>query len=183
MFNKDILECNKPIIDLGCGRGNDTLYLIEKGKEVIPCDFSEIAIEKIKKSFPQIKNVNCFDMTKGLPFEENYTDLIICDLSLHYFTEITTKKILDEISRVLTPNGKLLFRVNSINDVNHGAGQGIEVENHLYETADGTLKRFFDENDIKSNFKNWIILYVKEEKMGRYDKEKILWKGAVQNNK
>ena len=55
MFNKDILECNKPIIDLGCGRGNDTLYLIEKGKEVIPCDFSEIAIEKIKKPENPVK--------------------------------------------------------------------------------------------------------------------------------
>ena len=183
IFNKYIFECDRPVIDLGCGRGNNTLYLIEKGKEVIPCDFSKIAVEIVRKNFPQIKNVNCFDMTKGLPFEDNYTDLLICDLSLHYFTEITTIKILNEISRVLTPNGKMLFRVNSINDINYVAGQGIEIEKHLYKTDDGTFKRFFDENDIKKIFKNWKILYINEEKTGRYDKEKILWKCAIQNNK
>ena len=41
-----------------------------------------------------------------------------------------------DIKRILTNNGHLIFRVNSINDVNHGAGEGNEVEPHLYETSD-----------------------------------------------
>lgn len=45
--------------------------------------------------------------------------------------------ILNEIRRILVPGGHLLARVNSINDVNHGAGQGTEVEHHLYRTEDG----------------------------------------------
>ena len=110
-----------PIIDLGCGSGNDTLYLIERGKKVIPCDYSKNAIENIKNNFPEIERAECFDMTKGLPFEDNLTDIIISDLSLHYFTEQKTFEILDEIKRVLKPNGLLFFRVNSINDVNYGA--------------------------------------------------------------
>ncbi len=38
LFDRAIINCKTPVIDLGCGSGNDTLYLIEKGKTVIPCD-------------------------------------------------------------------------------------------------------------------------------------------------
>lgn len=183
MFAKEIEECNTPIIDLGCGRGNDILYLMQKGKEVIPCDYSKKAIQNIKKNFPAIKRIECFDMTKGLPFEDNFTDIIICDLSLHYFTEEITLQILNEIRRVLKPNGMLFCRVNSINDVNFGAGQGEEIEPHLYLTKDGRYKRFFDRNDIEKFFSEWDKKYINEETLNRYSAEKILWKCALKVNK
>ncbi len=37
-FSNIIDNCSTPVLDLGCGSGNDTLYLIKKGKEVISCD-------------------------------------------------------------------------------------------------------------------------------------------------
>jgi SAM-dependent methyltransferase len=182
-FKTIIQNCSTPIIDLGCGSGNDTLYLIERGKQVIPCDYSQNAIQNIKKNFPEVTRVECFDMTKGLPFEDNFTDIVICDLSLHYFTKDKTLEILEEIKRVLKPNGILLFRVNSVRDVNHGAGEGTEIELHLYETEDGRHKRFFDKDDFKVFFLNWEELYLNEETMGRYDLEKVLWKGAFRVKK
>lgn len=183
LFDKAIENCKTPIIDLGCGSGNDTLYLIERGKKVIPCDYSRNAIENIKSNFPEVERAECFDMSKGLPFEDNVADIIISDLSLHYFTEQKTFEILDEIKRVLKPNGLLLFRVNSVKDVNHGAGEGKEIEPHLYETTDGRYKRFFDEEDIKKFFSDWKNLYIHEEVMGRYSAEKVLWRGALKVNK
>ncbi len=122
-------------------------------------------------------------MSKGLPFEDNLTDIIIGDLSLHYFTEQQTFKILDEIKRVLKPNGLLLFRVNSVKDVNYGAGEGKELEPHLYETDDGRYKRFFDVEDIEKFFSSWEKLYMREETLGRYGSEKILWRVAMQVKK
>ncbi len=183
LFDRAIINCKTPVIDLGCGSGNDTLYLIEKGKTVIPCDYSKNAIENIKKNFPEVEQVKCFDMSKGLPFEDNLTDIIIGDLSLHYFTEQQTFQILDEIKRVLKPNGLLLFRVNSVKDVNYGAGEGKELEPHLYETDDGRYKRFFDSEDIEKFFSNWEKLYMREETLGRYGSEKILWRVAMQVKK
>ena len=183
LFENEINNCKTPIIDLGCGSGNDTLYLIEKGKKVIPCDYSKNAIKNIKNNFPEIDKTECFDMTKGLPFKTCFTDIIICDLSLHYFTEEITFEILEEIKRVLNPNGLLLLRVNSVKDVNHGAGKGKKIENHLYETEYGTYKRFFDEKDFDKFFVNWDKIYLHEETMDRYDLEKVLWKGAFKVNK
>lgn len=109
IFDRVIINCKTPIIDLGCGSGNDTLYLIEKGKNVIPCDYSKNAIENIKKNFPEIEKAECFDMSKGLPFVDNLTNIIISDLSLYYFTEQKTFEILEEIKRVLKPNRSIAF--------------------------------------------------------------------------
>ena len=183
LFKEDIDKCTTPIIDLGCGSGNDTLYLIEKGKNVIPCDYSQNAIYNIQRNFPEVKRAECFDMTKGLPFDTNFTDIIISDLSLHYFTEKKTFEILEEIKRVLKPNGLLLFRVNSIKDVNYGAGQGREIETHLYETKDGRFKRFFDKEDIENFFFSWDKLYMHEKIMTRYEMEKVLWIGELKVRK
>ena len=182
-FSNIIDDCATPILDLGCGSGNDTLYLINKGKKVISCDQSSNAIKNIKKNFPEVYDTKCFDMLDGMPFKDNSFDIIIADLCLHYFRGNDTFRILNEIKRILTPNGYLIFRVNSINDVNHGAGEGNEVEHHLYETSDNRLKRFFDEEDIRYFFEGFEIEYLNEEIMTRYKLEKRLYRCLVRKNR
>ena len=174
-FDVLIAGCQTPIIDLGCGSGNDTKYLLEKGKTVIACDQSVRAVEHIRKNFPKIHSVKHFDMRNGLPFENDFTEIIIADLSLHYFSEEETASILRELSRVLKRDGVLLMRVNSVKDVNHGAGQGEEVQPHYYKTEDGRYKRFFDRTDLNRFLSDWEMLYVCEEEMLRYDLPKMLW--------
>lgn len=39
---------------------NDTLYLIERGKKVIPCNYSKNAIENIKKQFSRDRKSRMF---------------------------------------------------------------------------------------------------------------------------
>ena len=60
-----------------------------------------------------------FDMSDGLPFNDNSKNIIIADLSLHYFDSSKTKYIFNEIHRVLKKNGYLIARVNSSNDTLH----------------------------------------------------------------
>ncbi len=179
-FEELIMETHKPIPDLGCGGGNDTLYLLGKGKKVIPCDQSEYAIDNLKRNFPEIPEALCFNMLDGFPFDDESFDVVIADLCLHYFDSRDTDFVISEIKRILTPGGHLLARVNSLNDVNHGAGQGKEIEHHVYESKSGTLKRFFDEEDIRLFFRKFKIEYLKEESMGRYKLEKRVYRLCVQ---
>lgn len=178
-FDDIIMGTQKPILDLGCGGGNDTLYLISKGKQVISCDQSPSAINNIRKNFPEVYDAKCFNMLDGLPFEDEAFDVVIADLCLHYFLKSDTEKILNDIRRILTPGGHLILRVNSINDVLHGAGQGPEIEHHVFEMEGKTIKRFFNEEDIRSFFKDFIIEYLKEEIMTRYKLEKRLYRVCV----
>jgi len=175
--NMLIKSIDVPIIDLGCGFGNNTLYLKERGYEVIACDFSEEALKVLSNLFNNL-NVKCFDMQDGLPFENSTARVIISDLSLHYFSWKDTQKILKEISRVLMKDGILLCRFNSINDRNYGAGQGIEIEENFYD-IDGNLKRFFSEEQLRELFKDWDIQYIEESEMNRYNNIKIAWEIAI----
>lgn len=179
-FDEIISNCNTPILDLGCGSGNNTLYLVKKDKKVIACDLSKNAISNIKKNFPEIYDARCFNMLDGLPFDDGLFGIVIADLCLHYFKKKDTETIIDELKRIISKNGYLIIRVNSINDVNHGAGQGLEVEKHLFQTADLRLKRFFDESDIREFFKDFKFIYLNEEIMTRYKLEKKLYRVCLQ---
>lgn len=182
-FKEIVSQSEGPAIDLGCGSGNDTLYLLNKGMNVIPCDGSMNAIQNIRRNFPEVNESICFDMLDVFPFCNNMTDLVIADLCLHYFKREDTIKILKEIRRVLVNNGHLLLRVNSMDDTLHGAGSGLEVEPHLYMTADGRYKRFFDRKDIYEIFNMFQIKYVNEEIMTRYKLEKKLYVVGLKNRK
>jgi ubiquinone/menaquinone biosynthesis C-methylase UbiE len=173
------LSADTPIIDLGCGSGNDTLYLKEKGYDVISCDFSIEALNRVKL-YVANPDTRLFNMQEGLPFEDNTAKAVVADLSLHYFCSEDTKKIISDISRVLVKNGHLICRLNSVKDFNYGAGQGEKIEENYYN-IDGKLKRFFDMLQISDFFNEWEIEYANECEMHRYKETKIVWEVAVKN--
>ena len=183
-FEAIISDVETEIVDLGCGvTGNNTLYLLEKGKKVISCDFAEEALNVVKiiKGSKTLK----FDMLDVFPFEDNFTYLVIADLSLHYFKEKDTNRIIKEIKRVLKPNGYLFFRLNSTNSTEYNKiienGEK-EIEPNLFFSKN-MEKRFFDEKDINKFFKDFKIIFLKEENMARWCPDKIVWKCAAKNLK
>lgn len=176
----DILEQSKDthIIDLGCGLGGDSLYLLERGHKVISCDISDIALERVKENVPGSQTM-AVNMLEGLPFDNSTTKIIIADLCLHYFYWKDTIRIVDEIKRVLIPGGYLLARVNSTKDINYGAGQGNILEENYYVT-EGNMKRFFNRERIEKLFIEWEIMHISEYQMDRYKYPKILWEVAME---
>lgn len=177
-YEEEIEKCKTPIVDLGCGLGNNTDYLIQKGKEVLACDYSKVAIETIQREMPKAKT-SLFDMTQKFPIEDNFTDVVIADLCLHYFDKKITEDIIREIKRILKPNGILLFRVNSINDVNYLSDACTMAEDFVWTPKSKKSRRLFNEQSIREFFADWKIEKIKEEKLFRYDPEKILWNCAV----
>ena len=168
---KHVLDnCKTEVLDLGCGVGNDTLYLTERGFKVIACDYSDVALKHLKE---QLKSVETkwIDISNPLPFKDTTFDLVIADLSLHYFDEKTTIEIMKEIKRILKPNGHLLARVNSIADKNFGAGNGQKIEDNYY-FVEGYNKRFFSIEDAKKFFSYIGKTKIKEADMLRYREPK-----------
>lgn len=169
---------NDTIIELGCGRAYCSNYLVENGyKNVIACDFSEEVLKIVNIDHPNLKT-KLFDMSVGLPFNDNSINVIIADLSLHYFDSLTTKYLFDEIYRVLKENGYLIARVNSANDKHHIPNKGEEIEKNFY--FDGNIyKKFFEKEDLNLLFKNFEICNIEETEMNRYEKSKILWELCI----
>ena len=75
-------------------------------------------------------------------------------------------------------NGYLIGRVNSVNDINYGAGSGEEIEKNFYLTQSGH-KRFFDREDIEYYFGEFEIEHCKEERIVKYGDEKKAWEFVV----
>ena len=169
---------NTPIIDLGCGLGNDSLYLSERGYHVISCDFSEEAIKRVKMYVPNAETM-IFNMNNGLPFADCNAEIVIANLSLHYFSINDTNKIIGEISRVLKIDGVLLCRLNSTKDENAGAGMGSIIEKNYYQIGD-KKKRFFDKETIEKVFSQWKIINMEEYTIKKYKLPKILWEVCLQ---
>lgn len=167
----EILQKNKDeeILDLGCWIGADTQYLIERWYKVLSCDFANEALKSIEKHIPNSKT-QYINMMEEFPINDETYSLIIADLSLHYFDNNTTIKIMNEIKRILKPNWILLARVATINDTNFWAGKWDKLENNYY-FVEWYKKRFFDKDDVNKYF--WIIWDVKakETEMTRNEDE------------
>ena len=152
-YGFDMYDENSPFLDLGCGNGEDTKWLKQNNFEVVSCDFAPSSIGRVKSIN---KNAFVFDMREKeswKTFKDNTFSYVIADLSLHYFNEKTTNMILKEIKRILIPNGKLIARVNAVNDTVFGAGDGIEIEPNFYRNTErGIDKRFFSIEDANKFF-------------------------------
>ncbi|OCT13464.1 hypothetical protein A8709_17820 [Paenibacillus pectinilyticus] len=171
------------IVDLGCGVGNNTKYLVERGFSPIACDISEKAIKKLNTFMPEIE-VHCLDMTQGLPFGDHTVDVLIADLSLHYFDERTTNDVIRDIHRVLNKDGVLLCRLNSINEIANKGESTPSHEAYLLENQ-GIYRRFFDRGEIERFFeeKDWQYIFAEEYEMDRYTNKKMLWEVALKPKK
>lgn len=176
-----LLKKSNRIVDLGCGDGSNTIFLNNQNiKNIAACDLSKEALKKVNKLCPEILTL-WFDMSKGLPFYDNTIDVIIADLSLHYFKWAATIKIVKEISKILVNDGMLLARLNSVNDFNFGALAGIKIEDN-YFNVNGCTKRFFNKTDICNIFNKWEIKYLSESSTIKYGKTKIVWEISVQKD-
>lgn len=172
---------NSRIMELGCGRAYCSKYLLDNGfKNIVACDISQEVIKIVNSSIPELKTL-LFDMSNGLPFSDNSKDVIIADLSLHYFDLNTTNYIFDEIYRVLANDGLLIARVNATNDELHIPNNSKEIEDNFY--YDGNIyKRFFEYKDFNSLFDGFDVCNLVQENMSRYEKPKILWEFCIKKS-
>ena len=178
-WEAEIAACSAPVLDLGCGSGGDTDWLLERGSRVVACDWAESAVAAVRRRYPAVEAALCFDMREGLPFPAGSFGLVVADLSLHYFPWGETREILSDVARVLTPGGALLFRVNAVGDLAYGDGAGEELERHFYRMADGGGKRFFDRQDLEALFAGWRLTRLSEETVPWYGPPKRLWSGCA----
>lgn len=81
------------------------------GYEVTSADISDTVLEKVKKFNDNIVKL---DMKENLPFSDNTFDLVFANLSVHYFSNEDTKKLMNEIKRILRQEGLFIGSVNGI---------------------------------------------------------------------
>lgn len=155
-------------LDLGCGIGQYSKLLMEYGYDVTSADISDIALNKVKEFNDTIVKV---DMQKQLPFEDKQFNLVFANLSIHYFSNKDTKKLMLEIKRILKDNGLFFGSVNGISEFEKIKNTAIELEPHFYLNKQKYI-RLFDQKDLRNYLRIFDVLTIEEKETTRFDHQK-----------
>ena len=90
------------VLEIGCGTGKNTEWLIAKSNHHIGVDFSPEMLRVAKEKFPvgEFKN---FDITQRWDFPDEQFDLVACSLILEHMENIDY--VFQQSHRVLRENG------------------------------------------------------------------------------
>ena len=155
-------------LDLGCGIGQFTKRIMEYGYNVISSDISEIALNKVKEFND---NVVKLDMRNPLPFEDNKFNIVFANLSIHYFSDKETKKLMHEIKRIIKDNGLFIGSVNGIEGYEYIKDTAKELDYHYYFNK-GKNIRLFDIDDVKNYLNIFDILKIEKKETKRFGHNK-----------
>ena len=137
-----------PLLDAGCGRGRNTLFLSRLGYSMYGCDLSPVALDAARTRSQQENlpiNFQVSDLSH-LPYADNSFAVAICVhvLPYHYKADIT--KSVRELWRVVQPNGWLYVDFLDCDDAEYGCGQ--KLEEHTFLDPDGTPIHFSSQQEI-----------------------------------
>ena len=174
-------SAGRPILELGCGSGQDTLNLAEAGFDVISVDLDRMACERARARVPQAK-ILCQDFRQLLAAETATYGAVVASLSLHYFNWEETVALVQRVKSALAVGGVFLCRLNSTEDHNYGASGHPEIEPGYY-IVDGSPKRFFDEGALDRLFTSgWLELSRQHVVTDKYESPKALWEIVLERD-
>ena len=106
VLNRYLEHGNKNILDIGCGNGRFFPLFIEKGYSIQGLDFSKELINQASVNFKvPLHQGSCHQ----LPYKNNSFDIIFLILVLPHDDKFIIEKTMDEVKRVLKPDGKIFI--------------------------------------------------------------------------
>lgn len=162
------------VLEMGCGRGDDTATLVKAGISVNAFDISYVNVAMAKARAPSAR-IDRRDILSPFPELPLSVGVVIASLSLHYFSWSDTTAVFQRIHECLEPGGLLICRLNSTEDVNFGAKGGVQIEDNFFLVGNQP-KRFFDHGSLDTLFvRGWRRLSMEHMSTDKYVKRKRVW--------
>jgi predicted TPR repeat methyltransferase len=118
------------VIELGCGTGKNTTFLLKKADEIIGLDFSQEMLNKAKAKIKDERvEFRKADLTKSWEIDNDFADLITCSLTLEHIKNLN--HIFNQANLKLKKNG--LFFISELHPFKQYSGSKAK-----YDTENGT---------------------------------------------
>jgi demethylmenaquinone methyltransferase/2-methoxy-6-polyprenyl-1,4-benzoquinol methylase len=91
------------VLDLCCGSGQATKFLVQFSQDVTGLDVSPVSLERALGNVPQARYVEA--LAEEMPFPDNQFDLVHTSVAMHEMKPSILRQILQEVYRVLKPGG------------------------------------------------------------------------------
>ena len=164
----------KNIVELGAGLGRDTIFFAQNSLHIEALDYSNKAIETIKKKSKDLNLSNfikakVFDVRKKLPFENNSVDA--CFSHMLYcmaLSNLDLENLNKEIFRILKPGGINIYTVRHTDDGDYKNGDHMGED--LYEN-DGFIVHFFSKDKVNQLSKDFEILDIEKFEEGSFPRK------------
>lgn len=172
----------KKVLDLGCGTGRHTVYLVKNGFEVYGIDIAPVGIKLAKEWLEKEKlkaNFKLGNIYQKLPYKDNFFDAIVATQVINHGKINNIRKSIEEMERILKPKGLIFltarrrrlrnWHTNSIRreifqEPNSNKTFKTDYKIIGYRTyvpieggEKGLIHYIFDKNALKKEFKNFKI--------------------------
>jgi SAM-dependent methyltransferase len=148
------------LLELAAGHGRDALYFAKQGFAVLAADFSSVALEQIRQD-AHAAGVDArvealvHDLRDPLPLEAGAVDAVYAHMALCMaFSSSEIHNIVNEISRVLRPNGTFVYTVRHTGDAHYGAGNSYGDD--IFEHG-GFAVHFFGRQMLDDLADGWVF--------------------------
>ncbi len=158
------LPPGSPVLDAGCGRGRNTVYLSQVGFAVYGCDLSVVALGKARARVEQANVAASFqtaDLTR-LPYSDCRFEAAVCVRVLPYHFKVSIMRAVRELWRVLRPGGRLYVDLLDCDDAEYGCGR--ELEPHTFLDPDGVPIHFSSRGEIDELLRGFAV-----ERLDRFE--------------
>ncbi len=125
------INADTEILDLCCGAGQTTQFLVQYSKRVTGLDISPVALARASKNVPQARYVE--GLAEDIPLPDQQFDLVHTSAALHEMNPQQLEGIMREVYRVLKPGG--IFTLVDFHQPNNlFFGTGLALFMWLFET-------------------------------------------------
>lgn len=91
------------VLDMCCGSGQATHFLVRRSQHVVGLDCDPVAISRAQKRVPSAQYIEAW--AKKMPFEAATFDCVHTSATLHEMAPEQLRQIIQEVHRVLKPGG------------------------------------------------------------------------------
>ncbi len=144
----------KHALDLGCGIGRNSIYLLSKGVDVDAIDFSDAALDEFRKNLEKLAinssvRIIKHNLLERIPLRDATYDLIIDFYNFCQFISNEERhRYLNDVLRLLKPDGYAVFALFSLGDEYYSRFLPQSGDRVVDDPANNIISRLYSKQEL-----------------------------------